>query len=242
MPLERGRRTTGTSAVRRDPGLAARRAALGVGLVGAAGGLAVALGGGFAWALGALVALPGAYTLASALRPFTAACPGCGSTLGGGLLHLPDDPVLARGARDVRCAACGIYVDGTDAGVREVPFNRALESPGYELTLPREGLGALAWGDRCVACGEPAARWLRLAPAAVGIVSGEGAVFESAGGVGLVPYCAGHGDGVSPADRWILAARAKDGATLRLRLYATYRRVLDDHRGLVDVTVRESPS
>ena len=103
-------------------------------------------------------------------------------------------------------------------------------------------LALLAWGERCVACGEPAARWLRLASAAVGIVSGEGAVFDSGGGVGLVPYCGAHGDGITPEQRWILAARAADGATLRLRLYASYRRVLDDHRGLVEQTERERSS
>lgn len=238
MPLQRDRRTPETTAVRRDGALGARRALVGAAFVGAAAGLGLGVGG-FAWALAALVSLPGIYTLASAARPYTAPCPGCGASLGGGLLHLPDDPVLARGATDVRCDACGIYVDGTGAGVREVPFNRALEAPGYEFAVAPGVEAELDWGDRCVACGEPATRALELAKGARGVASGEGASFEATPAVGRVPYCAAHGDGAAPAERRVLVARSRDATVIQFRLYASYRRVLDANRARAEVSVRE---
>lgn len=237
MPLRHGLRSPETTTVRRDGVLAIQRALVGAGFVGVAVGLAMGVGG-VAWALAALVSLPGLYTLTSALRPFVAPCPGCGATLGGGILHLPDDPVLARGATDVRCDACGIYVDGTASGVREVPFNRVLDAPGYTLTLPPDGWEAFLWGDRCIACNEPATCGLRLAARPVGIVSGEDAVWEAAPGAGRVPYCARHGEGTTPAERHVLVARSRDGVSVQLRLYAAYRRLLDDNRARVEVTVR----
>jgi len=236
MPLVRGRRTPDTPTLARDAALLAKRVALGGLIVAVAAGVGVGVGG-LAWALAALVSLPGLYTLASARRPFTAPCPGCGATLGGAVVHLPDEPVLARGATDVRCAACGIYVDGVAAGVREVPFNRLLDAPGYELTLVEGELPHLAWGERCVACGEPATRGLRLAKGP-GIVSGEGASFEAELTAGAVPYCAAHGSGVTPAGRALQVARSGASAAIQLSLYATYRRLLDDNRGRVDVAVR----
>jgi hypothetical protein len=236
MPLVRGRRTPDTTSLARDGALLAKRVALGGAFVAAAAGVGLGVGGA-AWALAAVVSLPGLYTLASARRPFTAPCPGCGATLGGAVVHLPDEPVLARGATDVRCASCGIYVDGVAAGVREVPFNRLLDAPGYELTVMDGELANVAWGARCVACGEAATRGLRLAKGA-GIVSGEGAAFEATLAAGAVPYCAAHGGGATPAARALVVARSGASAAIQVSLYAAYRRLLDDNRERVDVAVR----
>jgi hypothetical protein len=236
MPLVHGRRTPDTTALTRDGALVAKRVALGGAFVAAALGVGVGVGG-VAWALAAVVSLPGLYTLASARRPFTAPCPGCGSTLGDAVVHLPDEPVLARGATDVRCAACGIYVDGVAGGVREVPFNRTLDAPGYELAVPESALPELRWGERCVACGEAATRGLQLRKGG-GIVSGEGATFTDARPPGTVPYCAAHGGGVTPSERALVVAKSGAAVTLQLSLYASYRRLLDDNRERVDVSVR----
>ena len=184
--LTRGRRTPDSTPLRFDGVVLARRLALGGVIAGAGVGLG-ALVGGFAWAVGALVALPGLTTLASARRPYVSACPGCATLLGNGTLHLADDPVLGAGVQNLRCDACGVYVDATVAGVREVPFNRALDAPGYAVSFPLDAWSAVRWAPRCVACNEPATRALRLGQARRGILTGEGAVMGDALVEGAVP-------------------------------------------------------
>lgn len=237
MPLTRGRRTPDVTQVRRDGALLARRLAAGAGFLGAS--LALGIGvGSWAWALSALVAIPGLFTLASARRPYTAPCPACGHPLGDGLLHLPDEPVMGQDATDLRCRACGVYVDCFGAAVREVPFNRALDAPGYELSFPATELAALRWGDRCVACGDPATRALRLARFEVGVLSGFEASLDASPDGSAPPYCAKHGDASDPAGRALVVARSGGRVDVQLGLYATYRRFLDDNRDRADVSVR----
>lgn len=231
MALRAGRRTADQTHVSSDLSLLARRAGTGAALLGAG----VALGwlvGGWAWALGALVAIPGATTLAAARHPFVAPCPGCGARLGGAIFVGPDEPVIARGVQDHRCDACGIYVDASAGAVREVPFGRAHEQPVYTAALDGARLGALAWGDRCVACGEPSTRRLALSDRARGLLS-DGA---TPGAEGEVPFCAAHGD--EAGGRGVLVARSGARATVQFASYAAYREFLDANRAVLDVTVR----
>lgn len=199
--------------------------------MGVAGGLGLTLGGYF-WALSALVSIPGLYTLASAGRPYTAPCPGCATPIGDRWLHLPDEPVMANDALNMRCAACGIYVDSFGGVVREVPFNRALDEPGYTFSIPAEHFSAMCWGNRCVRCGEAATRTLSLARAATGELTGSEATFADGVATGGVPFCAHHGHGD------VVVSRASGVVDVSVALYAIYRSLLDENRACVDVTVR----
>lgn len=239
MPITAGRRTPDVTRVHRSNALLAKRLAGAAGFLGASIGLGASLGG-FWWILSAIVAIPGVFTLSAARRPFTAPCPACGSLLGATLLHLPDEPVVGHDATDVRCDACGVYVDSYAGSVREVPFNRAGDSPGYELWLPAKHLGSLRWGDRCLVCKEAATRALNLAKFPVGVLSGFEATLDAKPDGAHAPYCAKHGDASDPAGRALLVARSGDRVTVQLSLYAAYRAFLDANRDLVDVTVRET--
>lgn len=230
MALRAGRRTSELTRIASDPRVSLRRMALGATLVGA-GAAVGALVGGWAWALGALVMLPGVTTLAAARHPWVAPCPGCGATLGGAVFVGPDEPVIARGAQDHRCDDCGIYVDVAQGVVREVPFGRTHELPSYGLTLPASRLGELAWGDRCVVCGEAATRRLPLRGLARGVLTADGAPGEA----GEVPYCAAHGGG---GDRGVVVARGGERVTAQFASYAAYCAFLDANRDRVDVAVR----
>ena len=235
--LLRGRRSPDQTEVRRDLALVLRRALVGGSFAAAAGTLALAVGG-WAWALAGVLAIPAAFTLASIRRPFVAPCPGCGSLLGASLVQLPDEPVLGPQVHDLRCAACGIYVDASGGTVREVPFRRTLESPGFEVGLRAAELGALAWGDACVRCGQPAARALRLSTREAGVISGHeatlGAPVDGAG----PGYCAAHGGLDDPQTRALVVARTPGRVTVQFSLYAAYRAFLDANRDRVDVAVR----
>ena len=235
--LTRGRRSPDTTPLRFDGGVLVRRLGLGGVIVGAGVGVGM-LAGGFAWALGALIALPGVTTLASARRPYLARCPACESSLGGATLHLADEPVLGIGTHDHRCDACGVYVDATVAGVREVPFNRRLDVPGYGVSFPHEAWEAVRWASRCVACGEPATRALTLGRAKRGILSGDDAVMVDAVREGAVPYCAAHGERNEASARAVEVARSGDAVEVRLALYGVYRAFLDDNREHAELTVR----
>lgn len=235
--LLRGRRSPDQTEVRRDLGLVVRRAVVG-GSFAAASGAAALMVGGWAWALAGVLAIPAAFTLASIRRPFVAPCPGCGSLLGAALVQLPDEPVLGPLVHDLRCAACGIYVDASSGVVREVPFRRALESPGYECVLGSEHLDGLAWGDACVRCGHPATRALRLSSREAGVISGVEATLDAPADGGAPGYCADHGGADDPMSRGLVVARTPGRVTVQLSLYAAYRTFLDANRDRVDVAVR----
>jgi hypothetical protein len=223
--------------VRRDLRLVVRRALVGGSFAAASGALAVAVGG-WAWALAGVLAIPAAFTLASIRRPFVAPCPGCGSLLGASLVQLPDEPVLGPAAHDLRCGACGIYVDASSGVVREVPFRRALESPGFECGLAAAHLPSLAWGSDCVRCGQAATRSLRLSPREAGVISGLEATLDGVADGAAPGYCAAHGDRDDPMSRGLVVARTPGRVTVQMSLYAAYRAFLDANRDLVDVTVR----
>jgi hypothetical protein len=235
--LLRGRRSPDQTAVRRDLGLVLRRALVGASFAAASGALALAVGG-WAWALAGVLAIPAAFTLASIRRPFVAPCPGCGALLGGALVQLPDEPVLGPIVHDLRCAACGIYVDASGGVVREVPFRRTLESPGFECGLAAEHLAALQWGADCVRCGHPATRALRLSTREAGVISGLEATLDGAPDGAAPGYCAEHGAGDDPMARALVVARTPGRVTVQLSLYAAYRAFLDANRDAVDVAVR----
>lgn len=235
--LTRGRRTPDSTPLRFDGAVLARRLALGGAITGAGVGVGL-LGGGFVWAVGALIALPGLTTLASARRPYVGACPGCATRLGDGTLHLADDPVLGAGVQNLRCGACGVYVDATVAGVREVPFNRRLDAPGYAVSFPLDAWSAVRWAPRCVSCNEPATRALRLGQARRGILSGDDAMMTEGVTEGAVPWCAAHGDARDDVVRAVEVARSGEAVEVRLALYGVYRAFLDDNRERAEVTVR----
>ncbi len=237
MTLTRARRTAEITHVTRNRALLAKRLIAGSGFMAASVGIGASLGG-FFWALSAVVAIPGVFTLLSARRPFTAPCPACGALLGDDLLHLPDEPVMGHDAVDLRCRACGVYVDCLGRSVREAPFNRALESPGYELSFPSDRFADVRWGDRCVRCGDPATRGLRLARFDVGVLSGFEAALDAAPDGTAIPYCAKHGDGSDPSSRGVVVARSPGRVAVQFSLYAAYRAFLDANRELAEVTVR----
>lgn len=237
MTLTRARRSPEITRVTKNRALLAKRIVAGAGFLGASAALGAGLGGYF-WALSALVAIPGAFTLASARAPYTAPCPACGALLGDDLLHLPDEPVMGSDTTDLRCHACGIYVDCLGGTVREVPFNRTLDAPGYELTLAPKELPALRWGDGCVACGDPATRALRLARFEVGVLSGFEASLDAQPDGANVPFCAKHGEGVDPIGRSLVVARTPRSVEVSFRLYAAYRRFLDENREAAEVRVK----
>lgn len=239
MPLTRGRRSPDTTRVTRDLALLAKRLVAGAGFLGASLGLGVGVGG-WAWALSVIVAIPGVFTLVSARRPFTAPCPACGARLGDGLLHLPDEPVLGSDAIDLRCRACGVYVDCMGPLVREAPFNRLQDAPGYELSFLPDDFAKARWGDRCVRCGEAATRALRLARFEIGVLSGFEATFDAAPDGTNVPYCATHGDEADPAGRALVVARSPGRVEVQFSLYASYRAFLDENRRVAEVSVREA--
>lgn len=235
--LLRGRRSPDQTEVRRDLALVLRRAVVGGSFAAASGALAFAVGG-WAWALAGILAIPAAFTLASIRRPFVAPCPGCGSLLGAALVQLPDEPVLGPLVRDLRCAACGIYVDASSGVVREVPFRRTLESPGFECGLAADELGRLAWGDTCVRCGHPATRALRLSAREAGVLSGTEATLDAPVDGAGPGYCAEHGAGDDPIARGLMVARTPGRVTVQMSLYAAYRALLDANRDRLDVAVR----
>ncbi len=237
MTLTRGRRSPELTRVSRNPTLLAKRLIAGSGFMAASLGLGAALGG-FYWLLAGVVAIPGAFTLLSAWRPFTAPCPACGALLGDGLLHLPDEPVMGADAVDLRCRACGAYVDCMGGSVREVPFNRRLDAPGYEVTFTLEHFAKVRWGARCVACGDEATRALRLARFEVGVLSGFEAALDAAPDGEHVPFCAKHGEASDPAGRAVVVARSPGRVEVQLSLYAAYREFLDRNRALADVAVK----
>lgn len=233
MALRAGRRTAEQTHVQPSNALALRRLGVGAALLGAGAALG-ALVGGWAWALGALLMIPGATTLAAARHRFTAPCPGCGSELGGAVFVGPDEPVIATGALDHRCAACGIYVDVSRGVVREVPFGRESELPSYSATLPAAKLPALAWGDRCVACGEPATVGASLLTRAMGHLIDDSPAREG----GEIPLCATHG--ATAEGRGILVARSAEVVSVQFASYASYRGFLDANRSALDLRVREA--
>lgn len=235
MALRAGRRTSDLTRVARDGAVALRRAALGGAIVGA-GALLAWVVGGWAWAAGAVVAIPGVTTLLAARHPYVAPCPGCGEPLGGATFVGPDEPVIVGGATDHRCPACGIYVDVSQGVVREVPFGRAHELPTYELALDASRVAELAWGDRCVNCGEAATRWLPLRASGIGILSDA----MSPGPEGEVPFCDAHG--AEGPSRGVVVARGGARATVQFASYAGYRAFLDANRARVDVRVRTAGS
>lgn len=232
MALRAGRRTADITHIRGSTPLALRRAALGGAMLTVAGALG-ALVGGWAWAFSALLAIPGLTTLAAARHRYVAPCPGCGAVLGGGVFVGPDEPVIARGALDHRCSDCGIYVDVVRGAVREAPFGRVSELPSYGATLPVEALPRLAWGDRCVACGEG-----RTVGLAFDGTRELGLLLEGARPTddGAVPLCDAHRDG---AERWIVLARNGTRVTVQFSSYASYRSFLDANRGCLELNVRE---
>jgi hypothetical protein len=229
MALRAGRRTADLTRITSDPAVAARRASLGAALMGAGGALGWRFGG-WVWAVGALLVIPGATTLAAARHHYVAPCPGCGARLGAAVFVGPDEPVIARGALDHRCAACGIYVDVASGVVREVPFGRTQELPTYALALDAAALPSLAWGDRCVGCGEEGTRRLTLTARSRGLLLSEG----EPGVEGAVPFCAAHG---AAGARGVEVARG-ERVTVAFASYAAYRAFLDANRGVVDVLVR----
>ena len=235
--LLRGRRSPDQTEVRRDLSLVIRRAVVGGSFAAASGALAIGVGG-WAWALAGVLAIPAAFTLSSIRTPFVAPCPGCGSLLGASLVQLPDEPVMGPRVHDLRCGACGIYVDASSGVVREVPFRRALESPGYECTLSAEHLDALSWGDACVRCGHPATRALRLSSREAGVISGIEATLDAAVDGRSPGYCEAHGGGDDPLSRALVVARTPGRVTVQFSLYAAYRALLDANRDLLDVSVR----
>ena len=235
--LLRGRRSPDQTEVRRDVALVLRRALVGVSFAAASGTLALAVGG-WAWALAGVLAIPAAFTLASIRRPFVAPCPGCGSLLGASLVQLPDEPVMGPHVHDHRCAACGIYVDASGGTVREVPFRRTLESPGFEVGFGAAELDALAWGDACVRCGQPATRALRLSAREAGVISGHEATLDAPAEGHCPGYCSAHGGADDPQTRALVLARTPGRVTVQFSLYAAYRVFLDANRDRVDVAVR----
>lgn len=237
MTLTRGRRSPDLTRVSRNGSLLAKRLIAGSGFMAASVGLGAGLGG-FFWLLSAVVAIPGVFTLLSARRPFTAPCPACGALLGDGLLHLPDEPVMGADAIDLRCRACGVYVDCLGGGVREVPFNRCLDAPGYEVSFTPEHFAKVRFGTRCVACGDPATRALRLARFEVGVLSGFEATLDAEPDGAGVPYCAKHGEASDPAGRAAVVARSPGRVEVQMSLYAAYREFLDANRALADVGVK----
>lgn len=239
MALTRGRRSPDTTHVTRNLSLLAKRLVAGAGFLGASLGLGAGVGG-WAWALSVLVAIPGVFTLVSARKPFTAPCPACGALLGDGLLHLPDEPVMGSDATDLRCRACGVYVDCMGAQVREVPFNRLQDAPGYELTFLPDDFAKARWGKKCVRCGAEATRALRLARFEIGVLSGFEATLDGTPDGSTVPYCAKHGDESDPAGRAVVVARSPGRVEVQFSLYATYREFLDENRALAEVTVRDA--
>lgn len=235
--LLRGRRSPDRTEVRRDLSLVVRRALVGGSFAAASGALALAVGG-WAWALAGVLAIPAAFTLASIRRPFVAPCPGCGSLLGASLVQLPDEPVMGPYVHNLRCGACGIYVDASTGVVREVPFHRALESPGYECSLGAGHLDDLAWSGECVRCGQAATRALRLSRREAGVISGHEATLDAEVDGRSPGYCAQHGEGDDPVSRALVVARTPGRVTVQLSLYSAYRGLLDANRDLLDVAVR----
>lgn len=235
MPLRAGRRTADLTHVRPSNALALRRAGLGAALVGAGATLGV-LVGGWAWAFAALVMIPGATTLAASRHRYVAPCPGCGAELGGAVFVGPDEPVIARGALDHRCDACGIYVDVLRGAVREVPFGREADLPTYAASLPADALSSLAWGERCVACGEPATCGASLLPRAVGHLLDPAPARPG----GAVPFCDAHGP--LAEGRGVVVARSGARVTVQFNGYAAYREFLDANRAALDLTVRALPT
>lgn len=238
MNLRPDRRVVELTAISRDLGLVVRRLVAGSVFLGVATGLWVLLPG--FWKLFSfIVAIPGAYTLFAIRRPYTAPCPGCGHTLGGELIVLPDEPVVGPGALNLRCPSCGIYLDAPGSQLREAPFNRTLDGPGFELSLPSEHLATLDWPAKCVCCGRDATRSLSLSKHPVGVLSGAEARMTDGLKPGNVPYCADHGDRPDPIDRSVIVALAGGRVTVQLSQYAAYRRLLDTNRTKVEVTLRE---
>lgn len=234
--LLRGRRSPDKTEVRRDLGLVLRRALVGGSFAAASGSLAFAVGG-WAWVAAGVLAIPAAFTLASIRRPFVAPCPGCGSLLGAAIVQLPDEPVLGPRVHDLRCRSCGIYVDASSGVVREVPFQRTQESPGYECVLDAAHLDSLAWGDGCVRCAKPATRALKLVERDAGVLSGTGATLDAPPDGSAPGYCDAHGAGEDPIGRSLLVARTPGRVTVQFSVYAAYRAFLDANRDRVDVTV-----
>ncbi len=239
MALVYAQRSVGSSLLRRDLSLVARRAAVGSGFVGGALALGTSVGG-WAWLAAAVVAIPGVFTLAAVRQPFVVDCPACGSTLGAGLVNLPDEPVVGPSVRDLRCPACGIYLDLSAGVAREVVFSRTLDGPGYELTLDAAALDALVWGSDCLVCQAAASRSLKLLPASMGVLSGTGARLESPADPSRPSYCDRHGDGDDPLSRGLIVARHGGKVIVQLQGYGVYRRLLDANRDRVDVSVGSS--
>lgn len=233
MTLRRGRRTVELTRLRREPSLALARLAVAApfGAVGAALGLAL---GGWAWAATALLAIPAASTLRAALTPYAGECPACGSSLRRRVVALPDEPVLAPSARDLRCDACGVYLDAKSGDLREVPFDRVAERPTYRAALDEVALADLDWGARCVACDAEATRRLTLAPLRVGLLAGPEATLGGIDDAG-VPFCDAHGEW---PDRGVEVTRAQGRATVAFAGYAGYRAFVDANRERLDITVR----
>ncbi len=239
VALTEGRRSAETTLAHRDLSLVARRILVGTMLVGLAAVLALKVGG-WAWVLAVLLAIPGAYTLAAVRQPYVAPCPACGSPLGADLVNLPDEPVLGDGAKDLRCDACGIYVDASGRSVREVPFSRKLEGPGYECALEATNLASLQWGTVCVSCGRDAARSLALSAREIGVLSGHEASLTQGVDGTQPPYCSEHGDADDPSSRALMVARSGRRVVVQFRLYTAYRSFLDVNRDHLDVRVKRA--
>ncbi len=237
MTLRRGRRTAEVTRLRREPSLALARLAVAApfGAAGAALGLTL---GGWAWAATALLAIPAVSTLKAALTPYVGECPACGSALRRRVVALPDEPVVAPTAKDLRCDACGVYLDARAGDLREVPFHRVAETPTYRAALDEVALSDLDWGGRCVVCDAEPTRRLALAPLTVGLLAGPEATMTERDAPG-VPFCADHGD--SP-DRGVEVTRAQGRVTVAFTAYAGYRAFIDANRERLDLTVRVAES
>ncbi len=222
--------------MRRDVGLIVRRALVG-GSFATASGVAGLVVGGWAWVAAGVLAIPAAFTLLSIRRPFVAPCPGCGSLLGANIVQLADEPVLGPRVHDLRCRACGIYVDASTGVVREVPFQRTHDAPAYECVLDATHLDALAWGGACVRCAKPATRALRLSVREVGVLSGNEATLDAPPDGRAPGYCDAHGAGDEAVGRSMVVARTPGRVTVRFSVYAAYRAFLDANRDRIDVSV-----
>lgn len=242
MTLVSGRRSAEATQVRLDLGLAARRLAVGLAVLGVA--VTVGAFGArwsvWAWGLAAVMAIPAAFTLASMRHPFVAPCPACGGLVGDELVHLPDEPILGVATENHRCRDCGVYLDASGGVVREVPFHRRLDGPGFECTIESAQREALDWGDACVVCRAPATRGMTLAGFDVGVLSGHEAKLDAGADGRHVPYCDAHGAEADPVARGVLVARGRDRVTVQFSVYGSYRAFVDANRARVDVTVRSA--
>ena len=237
MSLTPGQRTREITRSTLDPWLAARRVVAGTAIVSVGACIAVAVHG-LAAACGLLLAIPGFYTLAAATRPWVAPCPACGHLLGTHALALPDEPVVGPRATDIRCPACGVYVDALDHEVREVPFNRQMAATGYSLAMDANAHAGASWGQNCLLCGQVATWGVPMEPNGTGLLTAVPTVARTPLARDALPFCETHARGGHPTEGVVVVARARDRVTVQFTLYGAYRAFLDRNRDVVDVAVR----